>query len=110
MADLFGGAAPCYAKYRSRPREPVIAHLAAAFGADSTVLYLGYGPGTPAIPLAGRVREVLAVDPGLGMLTEAGAWRGARRTCTGSRATRHGRWALTTVTEVVTARRPPRLP
>ncbi|MEV4468154.1 class I SAM-dependent methyltransferase [Nonomuraea sp. NPDC049504] len=70
MADLFGGAAPSYAKYRTRPPEPAIAHLAAAFGADSTVLDLGCGPGTLAIPLAGRVREVLAVDPDHGMLAE----------------------------------------
>lgn len=70
MADLFGGAAPYYARYRFRHPEPAIEHLAAAFGADSTVLDLGCGPGTVAIPLAGRVREVLAVDPDEGMLAE----------------------------------------
>ncbi|MET8862610.1 hypothetical protein ABZW11_06595 [Nonomuraea sp. NPDC004580] len=46
MADLFGGAAPYYAKYRTRPPEPAVTHLAAEFGADSTVLDLGCGPGT----------------------------------------------------------------
>jgi SAM-dependent methyltransferase len=40
------------------------------FGADSTVLDLGCGPGTVAIPLAGRVRAVLAVDPDEEMLAE----------------------------------------
>ncbi|MEV4174159.1 class I SAM-dependent methyltransferase [Nonomuraea sp. NPDC049709] len=70
MEDLFGGAAPYYAKYRSGHGDPAIEHLAMTFGSDSTVLDLGCGPGTVAIPLARRVREVLAVDPDEEMLAE----------------------------------------
>ncbi|MGR6916157.1 class I SAM-dependent methyltransferase [[Actinomadura] parvosata] len=70
MDDLFGGAAPYYAKYRSRYGDPAIEHLAMTFGRDSTVLDLGCGPGTIAIPLARRVRQVLAVDPDEEMLAE----------------------------------------
>ncbi|MEV4106421.1 class I SAM-dependent methyltransferase [Nonomuraea sp. NPDC049695] len=70
MTDLFGGAAPYYAKYRSGHGDPAIEHLAMTFGRDSTVLDLGCGPGTIAIPLARSVREVLAVDPDEEMLAE----------------------------------------
>ncbi|UBU10821.1 class I SAM-dependent methyltransferase [Nonomuraea gerenzanensis] len=70
MEDLFGGAAPYYAKYRTTPGEPAIEHLAMTFGDGSTVLDLGCGPGTIAIPLSRRVREVLAVDPDEEMLAE----------------------------------------
>jgi ubiquinone/menaquinone biosynthesis C-methylase UbiE len=70
MGDLFGGAAPYYAKYRTGHGDPAIEHLAMTFGADSTVLDLGCGPGTVAIPLARRVRRVLAADPDQGMLAE----------------------------------------
>ncbi|MFI6733107.1 class I SAM-dependent methyltransferase [Nonomuraea sp. NPDC050451] len=68
MADLFGGAAPYYAKYRTDHEDRAIEHLARTFGPDSTVLDLGCGPGTVAIPLAPGVREVLAVDPDEEML------------------------------------------
>ncbi|MFG1971982.1 class I SAM-dependent methyltransferase [Nonomuraea fuscirosea] len=70
MEDLFGGAAPYYAKYRSGHGDPAIEHLAMTFGAGATALDLGCGPGTVAIPLARRVREVLAVDPDAEMLAE----------------------------------------
>ncbi|MEV0380848.1 methyltransferase domain-containing protein [Nonomuraea sp. NPDC050643] len=70
MEDLFGGAAPYYAKYRAGHGDPAIEHLAMTFGGDSTVLDLGCGPGTVSIPLAGRVGEVLAVDPDEEMLAE----------------------------------------
>ncbi|MFG2077748.1 class I SAM-dependent methyltransferase [Nonomuraea maritima] len=70
MGDLFGGAAPYYARYRPRHAASAVEHLAMTFGADSTVLDLGCGPGTIAIPLARRVREVLAVDPDAEMLAE----------------------------------------
>ncbi|MEO3885549.1 class I SAM-dependent methyltransferase [Nonomuraea sp. B5E05] len=80
MTDLFGGAAPYYARYRAGHGEPAIEQLAMTFGDDRTVLDLGCGPGTVAIPLARRVREVLAVDPA---------------------------WEQVTVTEVLVARRPP---
>ncbi|NUW39216.1 class I SAM-dependent methyltransferase [Nonomuraea rhodomycinica] len=70
MEDLFGGAAPYYARYRPAYGDAAIDHLAEAFGADSRVLDLGCGPGTIAIPLANRVRAVLAVDPAEEMLAE----------------------------------------
>lgn len=70
MGDLFGGAAPYYARYRPRHAASAIEHLAMTFGAGSTVLDLGCGPGTVAVPLARRVREVLAVDPDAEMLAE----------------------------------------
>ncbi|NUR90965.1 MAG: class I SAM-dependent methyltransferase [Nonomuraea sp.] len=70
MNDLFGGAAPFYAKYRADHGDPAIDHLARTFGPDAVVLDLGCGPGTVAIPLARRVREVLAVDPDEEMLAE----------------------------------------
>lgn len=70
MTDLFGGAAPYYAKYRTGYGDGVLDHLASVFGSGSTVLDLGCGPGTVAIPLAARVRQVLAVDPDEGMLAE----------------------------------------
>ncbi|MGN9847327.1 class I SAM-dependent methyltransferase [Nonomuraea sp. H19] len=70
MEDLFGGAAPYYARYRPTYGQAVIEHLAGALGADSRVLDLGCGPGTIAIPLAGGVKTVLAVDPAEEMLAE----------------------------------------
>ncbi|MGW0808078.1 class I SAM-dependent methyltransferase [Nonomuraea sp. NPDC002799] len=72
MRDLFGGAAPYYAKYRADHGDAAIEHLASTFGRDSSVLDLGSGPGTVAIPLARRVREVTAVDPDEEMLAEGG--------------------------------------
>jgi SAM-dependent methyltransferase len=70
MTNLFGGAAPFYAKYRPGHGEEAIGCLARAFGPGSRVLDLGCGPGTVAIPLARAVREVIAVDPDAGMLAE----------------------------------------
>jgi ubiquinone/menaquinone biosynthesis C-methylase UbiE len=70
MTNLFGGAAPYYAKYRPEHGDEAIGCLARAFGPDSRVLDLGCGPGTVAIPLARAVREVIAVDPDDGMLAE----------------------------------------
>ncbi|MFI7105619.1 class I SAM-dependent methyltransferase [Nonomuraea sp. NPDC050227] len=70
MEDLFGGAAPYYARYRPGYSEAAIEHLAETLGSHSRVLDLGCGPGTIAIPLARRVRAVLAVDPAQEMLAE----------------------------------------
>ncbi|MEV4107785.1 class I SAM-dependent methyltransferase [Nonomuraea sp. NPDC049695] len=70
MEDLFGGAASYYARYRPGYGLAVIEHLAETFGADSRVLDLGCGPGTIAVPLARRVKAVLAVDPAREMLAE----------------------------------------
>ncbi|MEO3805561.1 class I SAM-dependent methyltransferase [Nonomuraea sp. B1E8] len=70
MEDLFGGAAPYYASYRPGHGQAAIDHLAETLGADSRVLDLGCGPGTIAIPLARRVKSVLAVDPAQEMLAE----------------------------------------
>ncbi|WP_188187153.1 class I SAM-dependent methyltransferase [Nonomuraea sp. SYSU D8015] len=72
MTDLFGGAAPYYARYRADHGDAAIEHLARTFGQDSSVLDLGCGPGTVAIPLARHVREVVAVDPDEEMLAEGG--------------------------------------
>ncbi|WP_344212481.1 class I SAM-dependent methyltransferase [Nonomuraea bangladeshensis] len=72
----FSGAAPYYARHRLDHGEEAIAHVAAVLGRDATVLDLGCGPGTVAIPLAPHVREVLAVDPDPEMLAE-GRRRGA---------------------------------
>ncbi|WP_214320296.1 class I SAM-dependent methyltransferase [Nonomuraea sediminis] len=68
MTDLFGGAAPYYVRYRTDHGEEAIDHLGRAL--DGTVLDLGCGPGTVAIPLAAHVREVIAVDPDEEMLAE----------------------------------------
>ncbi|MFC4012835.1 class I SAM-dependent methyltransferase [Nonomuraea purpurea] len=70
MEDLFGGAAPYYAKFRPGYGQAAIEHLAETLGADSRVLDLGCGPGTIAIPLSRRVKAVLAVDPAREMLAE----------------------------------------
>ncbi|MET7336374.1 class I SAM-dependent methyltransferase [Nonomuraea sp. NPDC005650] len=70
MEDLFGGAAPYYAKYRPGYGRAAIGYLVGALGAGSRVLDLGCGPGTIAIPLARRVTAVLAVDPAREMLAE----------------------------------------
>ncbi|MFI9844330.1 class I SAM-dependent methyltransferase [Nonomuraea sp. NPDC051941] len=70
MEDLFGGAAPYYARYRPGYGRAAMEHLAETFGEDGRVLDLGCGPGTIAIPLARRVRAVLAVDPAREMLAE----------------------------------------
>ncbi|MEU6725351.1 class I SAM-dependent methyltransferase [Nonomuraea wenchangensis] len=76
MGSPFSGAAPYYATHRLDHGEEAIAHVAAVLGGDETVLDLGCGPGTVAIPLAPHVREVLAVDPDPEMLAE-GRRRGA---------------------------------
>lgn len=94
MTDLFGGAAPYYAKYRAGHGDPAIDHLARAFGADGVVLDLGCGPGTIAIPLARRVREVLAVDPDEEMLAEG------RRLAAGAPGLRWLRGDSTTLREL----------
>lgn len=94
MTDLFGGAAPYYAKYRPGHGDPAIDRLARAFGPDGVVLDLGCGPGTIAIPLAGRVREVLAVDPDEEMLAEG------RRLAAGAPGVRWLRGDSTTLREL----------
>ncbi|MFI7690491.1 class I SAM-dependent methyltransferase [Nonomuraea sp. NPDC049655] len=70
MEDVFGSAAPYYARYRPGHGQATTEHLAKTFGAGSRVLDLGCGPGTIAIPLARRVGAVLAVDPAREMLAE----------------------------------------
>ncbi|MGI5290381.1 class I SAM-dependent methyltransferase [Nonomuraea polychroma] len=70
MEDLFGGAALYYARYRPGYGEATIGHLAGALGTGGRVLDLGCGPGTIAVPLARRVKAVLAVDPAEEMLAE----------------------------------------
>ncbi|GAA4071793.1 class I SAM-dependent methyltransferase [Nonomuraea soli] len=70
MEHLFGGAAPYYARYRLSHGDAAIAHLARTFGPAATVLDLGSGPGTIAVPLACHVARVLAADPDEEMLQE----------------------------------------
>jgi ubiquinone/menaquinone biosynthesis C-methylase UbiE len=70
VEDLFGSAAPYYARYRPVYGEAAVEHLARELGADNRVLDLGCGPGTIAIPLASQVKTVLAVDPAEEMLAE----------------------------------------
>jgi SAM-dependent methyltransferase len=70
VSDLFGGAAPFYARYRADHGQAAVDHLARRLVAGRTVLDLGCGPGTVAIPLARLVRRVLAVDPDAEMLAE----------------------------------------
>ncbi|MFI9595652.1 class I SAM-dependent methyltransferase [Nonomuraea sp. NPDC052265] len=72
MEDLFGSAAPYYARYRPGYGPATTEHLATTLGADGRVLDLGCGPGTIAIPLARRTKAVLAVDPAREMLAEGG--------------------------------------
>jgi SAM-dependent methyltransferase len=70
---LFEGTAPHYAKGRL-PYAPGIADVVtAALGLDGTgrLLDVGCGPGTVAALLAGRVAEVVGVDPDPGMIAEA---------------------------------------
>ncbi|MEU5860184.1 class I SAM-dependent methyltransferase [Nonomuraea sp. NPDC047529] len=70
MEDLFGSAAPYYARYRPDHGPATTEHLATTLGTDGRVLDLGCGPGTIAIPLARRMKAVVAVDPSLEMLAE----------------------------------------
>lgn len=69
---MFRGTASYYARYRpGYPRE-LLEELSRAADLDGTgrLLDLGCGPGTIAVPLAGHVAEVLAVDSEPEMLDE----------------------------------------
>ncbi len=69
---MFRGTASYYVRYRPGYPPELLAQLADAAGLDedARLLDLGCGPGTIAIPLAARVREVLAVDSEPEMLDE----------------------------------------
>ncbi|MFI7133365.1 class I SAM-dependent methyltransferase [Nonomuraea sp. NPDC050153] len=104
MEDLFGGAAPYYARYRPGYGQAAIGHLAEAFGADSRVLDLGCGPGTIAIPLARRVTAVLAVDPAREMLAEGRRLAGGLANIAWLRGDSTVLWALPPFEHVVMGR------
>lgn len=71
----FESTAPWYAQYRPRYPPELIERLVRAAGLDSgsRVLDLGAGPGHVAVPLAGHVGEVIAVDVEPGMLAHIDA-------------------------------------
>ncbi|MFB6821297.1 class I SAM-dependent methyltransferase [Streptomyces virginiae] len=72
MTTPYASAAPYYARYRPPYPTELYALLADRFALDGsqTVLDLGAGPGTIALPLAPLVEQVYAVDPEPAMLTE----------------------------------------
>lgn len=63
--ELFASAADYYARYRSGYPDGLIGELAGRLGLDGSqvALDVGCGTGQVAIPLAGHVRRVIAVDP-----------------------------------------------
>ncbi len=65
-------AAAAYYRFRAHYAPEALDWLAAALGVDRTsrILDLGCGPGTLAIPLAGRAGEVVALDREAAMLAE----------------------------------------
>ena len=69
---LFKGAAQYYSRYRLGYPPAFFDHIAKMFSLDekSRALDLGAGTGQLAIPLAKRVKEVIAVDPEKEMLEE----------------------------------------
>ncbi|CAM04574.1 FkbM family methyltransferase [Saccharopolyspora erythraea NRRL 2338] len=71
--QLFAQAAPFYARYRPGYPAELVELLAERTGLDSgdLVLDVGCGTGQLALPLARRVRQVVAVDPQPGMLDHA---------------------------------------
>jgi SAM-dependent methyltransferase len=74
MSLGFGGEIPdLYHQYRRGYPPAVIDEVAGAFGltGDDVVVDLGCGTGQLALPMAGRVRAVLGVDPEPGMLRRA---------------------------------------
>lgn len=86
-----GEVAEFYRRWRRGYPDAVIDALVAAFAltSDDTVVDLGCGTGQLAAPLAGRVREVLGVDPEADMLA------GAARTAA-EHGVRNARWLLGT--------------
>ncbi|MEV5876351.1 class I SAM-dependent methyltransferase [Streptomyces sp. NPDC052101] len=71
--SLFEGAAPYYEQGRLPYAPGLVALLAEVLAADGRgrLLDVGCGPGTVAIPLAPLFREVVGVDPDVGMIAEA---------------------------------------
>lgn len=70
--ELFDSTAWYYARYRSSYPHELFDYLRqqCRLDGDQTVLDLGAGTGQVAIPLAPRVRNVIAVDPDAAMLDE----------------------------------------
>jgi len=71
MALPFEEAAPYY-RFRAPYAPEALAYVRDAFALNtsSSVLDLGCGPGTIAVPLSGMVGRVLAVDPSAAMISE----------------------------------------
>jgi ubiquinone/menaquinone biosynthesis C-methylase UbiE len=71
-ASPFAGAAGYYDRFRAPYAQAAIDFIAEAYALDkdARALDLGCGPGTIAIPLAGTVAEVVAVDPDADMIAE----------------------------------------
>ncbi len=69
----FESAAPFYDRFRAPYASAALDYVvqASRLGRNSRILDLGCGPGTLAIPLSRSVAEVVAVDPGTGMLAQA---------------------------------------
>ncbi|MGV9839137.1 class I SAM-dependent methyltransferase [Nocardia niigatensis] len=70
--ELFRSAATFYRRYRPGYPPAMFDYLTTRFGLDGTqtALDLGCGTGQIAIPLASRLKQVLAVDPSIQMLDE----------------------------------------
>lgn len=73
--ELFASAAPYYARYRPGYPSALFDHLASELRLTGTELALdiGCGTGQVAIPLAGHVRRVTAIDPDPDMLAHGRA-------------------------------------
>ena len=69
----FDDAAIYYDRFRAPYAPAALRYMGdtLGLGRDARILDLGCGPGTVAIPLSRRVAEVVAVDPGAAMLSQA---------------------------------------
>lgn len=66
-ADMWAGCAGNYKPDLSAPLNPFVAKVASFLRPDDVLLDVGGGAGRLSLPLAGRCREVVCVDPSRGM-------------------------------------------